>query len=119
MLSSRQTRENFKLWSRIDADDTPAKDCERYRAMLAREEVLMFPGLSGVLEQYGDGRCSQCHYRQSYGARDTHHFGGVSLCEHCRSQWRMFLETLPERAGRAFPEFTSHLALPNAAVSID
>ncbi|KAJ6489436.1 hypothetical protein DFH09DRAFT_1377516 [Mycena vulgaris] len=100
-----QTRANFKLWNRIDAvNDVGEESIQRYRDALAREDVLLFPGLAEILETAGDGLCDTCHYRASYGAKTTHRFGGVELCDSCKASWRKFLVAFPERAAQAFPE---------------
>lgn len=62
----------------------------------------MFPGLSGFLT--ADNNCKNCYYRSSYGAEVFHQFGGVELCDDCKVKWRAYLELLPERATRVFPE---------------
>ncbi|KAJ7828923.1 hypothetical protein B0H14DRAFT_3718267 [Mycena olivaceomarginata] len=101
------TRANFKLWYRIDADKTKKvseESFQRYKDVLARSEEVLFPGLAQTLETAGDGNCDTCIHRASYGAEDTHCFGGVKLCDDCRASWRHFLESFPDRAAKAFPE---------------
>lgn len=101
------TRANFKLWYRIDADKTKKvseESFQRYRDVLAASEEVLFPGLAQTLETAGDGNCDTCIHRASYGAEDTHCFGGVKLCDDCRASWRHFLESFPDRAAKAFPE---------------
>ncbi|KAJ7892004.1 hypothetical protein B0H13DRAFT_2234806 [Mycena leptocephala] len=101
------TRTNFKLWYRIDANkmrEISEESIKRYKDALARSEELLFPGLAEILKTNGDGHCNTCLYRASYGAETTHCFGGVQLCEGCRAKWRDFLESLPNRAAKAFPE---------------
>jgi hypothetical protein len=101
-----QTRVNFKLWNRFDVNETKdvdEEDMQRYRAVLARSEELLFPGLAELLESGGEGHCDSCHYRVSYGAQTIHCFGGVGLCDGCRAEWREFLESLPKRAAQQFP----------------
>ncbi|KAJ7078787.1 BcABA3, partial [Mycena epipterygia] len=102
-----QTRANFKLWNRVDANkakDVGEADIQRYRDVLARSEEVLFRGLAEILEIGGDGNCDTCRYRASYGAEATHHFGGVELCDGCGVTWRDFLESFPERAAQVFPE---------------
>ncbi|KAJ7334601.1 hypothetical protein DFH08DRAFT_925648 [Mycena albidolilacea] len=102
-----QTRVNFKLWNRVDANkmkDDSEEDIQRYKDVLARSEELMFRGLDELLETGGDGVCDTCRYRASYGAETTHRFGGVELCAGCRAKWRGFLESFPDRATQVFPE---------------
>lgn len=104
-----QTRNNFKLWNRLDAqaqarsiiDD---KELARYKKILSQSERLMFPGLAEFLETAGDGACDKCLYRESYGAEQTHQFGGVQLCEGCQDNWRGWWESFPARVALAFPE---------------
>lgn len=110
-----ETRNNFKLWNRVDAkkahSDNFAKDkakyeaeLKRYEAALARSDELMFRGLREFLEEGGDGHCDTCRYRDSYGAEAAHAFGGVELCEGCKPVWRDWLLSFPERAAEVFPE---------------
>jgi hypothetical protein len=102
-----QTRVNFKLWNRVDANkmkDISEEDIQRYKDILARSEELMFRGLDQLPETGGDGVCDTCRYRASYGAETTHRFGGVELCAGCRAKWRGFLESFPDRATQVFPE---------------
>jgi len=104
-----QTRNNFKLWNRLDAkaharSSIDDKEIARYRAILAKGDRLMFPGLAELLEVAGDGGCDKCLYRESYGAEKTHQFGGVQLCDGCQSTWRAWCESFPARVAKAFPE---------------
>ncbi|KAJ7800922.1 BcABA3 [Mycena olivaceomarginata] len=106
-----QTRVNFKLWNRVDANnmkDVSEEDIQRYMDVLARSEELMFRGLDGLLETGGDGVCDTCRYRASYGAETTHRFG-VELCAGCRAKWRGFLKSFPDRATQVFPELMNTL----------
>ncbi|KAJ7691576.1 hypothetical protein B0H17DRAFT_557715 [Mycena rosella] len=112
-----QTRANFKLWNRVDANrvkEVGEQDIQRYRDVLARSDELMFRGLAEALQTAGDGHCDTCRYRASYGAEVTHRFGGVELCERCRAEWRDFLERFPERAAQVFPELVD---MYNRAIS--
>lgn len=109
----RQTRKNVKLWKRVDAsrhEVSDAQDEERYRDLMARSHELMFPGLREYLEDDGDGSgsppCRQCSFRESYGAAQSHDFGGVVLCESCREAWRRYSDGFATRAIVAFPELT-------------
>lgn len=104
-----QTRKNYKLWNRIDANNIHATQAdeanlERYRRVIANCEELLIPGLAEYLETGGEGHCDTCQYRVSYGAETTHRFGGVQLCESCKPQWREFLLSFPGRAAKVFPE---------------
>lgn len=117
-----QTRNNYKLWNRVDATKKAGnKDVARYEAMIARSDELMFPGMKEFLEQGGDGHCDTCRYRSSYGAikdqgRDGR-FGGVELCQSCRPMWRNWLESFPARAAAVFPELAK--TFDTAIVNID
>ncbi|KAJ7282433.1 hypothetical protein C8J57DRAFT_1463144 [Mycena rebaudengoi] len=122
-----QTRANFKLWHRIDANGRYSEEKNlksrvngtvespdaiadsqsslgRYKEVLARRDELLFPNFAELLETAGDGTCGTCRYRALYGAESMNRFGGVELCEGCRAEWRAFLESFPQRAARAFPE---------------
>ncbi|KAJ6622761.1 BcABA3 [Mycena sp. CBHHK59/15] len=105
-----QTRANFKLWNRVDATkmkDVSQEEIQRYRDSVARSDELMFRGLAEFLETGGDGNCDTCRYRASYGAETTHRFGGVELCDGCRTKWGDFVESFPERAAQVFPELVN------------
>ncbi|ATZ52743.1 Bcaba3 [Botrytis cinerea B05.10] len=107
-----QTRKNFKLWNRVDANKRSVLNTQRYKALIARSEELMFPGLAEFLEMGGDGICDKCKYRESYGAELSHQFGGVELCSECRLSWRKYLECFVERATKVFPELKTHFEVP-------
>ncbi|KAJ7503338.1 hypothetical protein B0H11DRAFT_1906389 [Mycena galericulata] len=105
-----QARANVKLWYRIEANerkDVSEASVQRYKDALARSDELMFPGLAEIIETAGNGRCETCLYRVSYGAVATYCFGGVQLCDGCRSEWCDYLESFPERASQAFPELVN------------
>jgi hypothetical protein len=107
-----QTRQNFKLWNRIDANEKYVPS-DRYSDVIARSDRLMFPGLADLLESSAEGHCDHCRYRLSYGAEASGRFGGVELCDPCREEWRSYLESLPARAADVFPIIRSHWpALP-------
>jgi hypothetical protein len=98
-----RTREHFKLWHRVDANGTYAEDGTRYKGIIARQSHLLFEGMAVILEQNGDGSCRGCRYRLSYGARQLERFGGVEICENCKSEWKRYMESLPQRATEIFP----------------
>lgn len=107
-----QARNHYKLWNRIDAKNLRAKeandaDMQRYRGIITHSESLLFPKLGEYIETGGEGHCNSCMYRPSYGAETTHSFGGVELCEDCRSKWREYLLSFPERAAKVFPELVA------------
>lgn len=97
-------RTNAKLWNRIDGNKRGVNDTQRYKDLLAQSDSLMFPELAGFLESGGDGSCKDCRYRASYGAEMPHEFGGVKLCGGCKDAWQEYMESLPERARKVFPE---------------
>ncbi|RYP03581.1 hypothetical protein DL764_005042 [Monosporascus ibericus] len=108
-----ETRRNVKLWNRVDADihdvnkkfpSTEVSGVQRYHALLKRSEELMFPELPEFLELGGKPHCNRCVYRTSYGAEQSHCFGGVTLCLGCQAMWRGYVEALPERAKEVFPD---------------
>ncbi|KAK4613080.1 Alpha-ionylideneethane synthase aba3 [Fulvia fulva] len=104
-----QTRNNYKLWNRIDASkqrdqDADSVEKKRYENIVAHGDSLLFPGLARWLEDEGEGHCDTCLYCPSYGAETTHCFGGVELCESCRPQWRDHVLSFRERAAKVFPE---------------
>ncbi|KAI5207180.1 hypothetical protein AUEXF2481DRAFT_43513 [Aureobasidium subglaciale EXF-2481] len=107
-----QTRNHYKLWNRLDAKklretESNSTDQQRYKDIIAQEEVLLFPGLGQTIESHGEGHCNECLYRPSYGVETTHCFGGVELCDNCRVRWRQYLLSFPERAAEAFPELVA------------
>ncbi|KUJ17652.1 uncharacterized protein LY89DRAFT_747336 [Mollisia scopiformis] len=107
----RETRENYKLWNRVDMInnlENNLTDHARYKVALARSNTLMFPGLAEMLQRSTDGRCDKCHYRLSYGAETAGRFGGVELCNVCRERWKVYLEDFPSRAARIFPVLLTH-----------
>ncbi|KAF8136049.1 BcABA3 [Mycena galopus ATCC 62051] len=101
-------RGNFKLWYRITASELKAisgEGIQHYKDVLDRREELLFPGLAAILETADDQRCDTCLYPDSYATEaPIHCFGGVQLCDICKPLWRDFLESLPERTAKAFPE---------------
>jgi hypothetical protein len=103
-----QARSNFKLWYRIatnELKDVSGESIPHYEDVLDRREELLIPGLAVILETSDDQRCDTCLYPDSYAAEaPIYCFGGVQLCDKCKPQWRDFLESLPERAAKVFPE---------------
>jgi hypothetical protein len=108
-----QTRQNFKLWNRVDATEMKGVQSARYRDVIRRSNKLMFPGLAEMLESAAEGQCDCCHYRLSYGAEASGRFGGVKLCVDCREDWRAYLEAFPARAAKVFPVLLSHWPVLN------
>ncbi|EHA25025.1 hypothetical protein ASPNIDRAFT_45996 [Aspergillus niger ATCC 1015] len=99
-----QTRLNTKLWNRIDSETDMVLRIEHYKSSMARSDELMFRDLADYLNGADSKHCPDCIYREVYGAQRDHCFGGVQLCDQCRHDWGLFLETLPERSKRAFPD---------------
>ncbi|KAF7194936.1 Alpha-ionylideneethane synthase aba3 [Pseudocercospora fuligena] len=105
-----QTRNNFKLWNRVDADDhvsqkSSAEDVTRYQNLLSRSDFLMFDGLAQFLEKPEADFCKACKFRHSYGAQRPHQFGGAMICEDCKHHiWQPYLDSMEQRALAAFPE---------------
>ena len=98
----RQTRNNFKLWNRLDVIDGDG-EAARYLEVISESDRLMFPGLAEMLENSDKGHCDHCRYRSSYGAKTFGQFGGVELCENCRLVWQGYVESFAARATEAFP----------------
>ncbi|MEU9243305.1 hypothetical protein [Streptomyces sp. NPDC048385] len=96
----RQTRQNYKLWHRNDAQDSGTTQGPRYADVIAQEEKILFPGLRTMLENSGTPPCGRCRYRESYGAETSGEFGGVELCDACRGEWRTYLTDFPTRAAQ-------------------
>jgi hypothetical protein len=96
-----ETRRNVKLWYRLGpgasrVGDTGMADTY-YRETMAREGRVMFPGLAEMLDRSDVDRCSSCRTRNAYGPDGVGEFGGVVLCDGCRSQWDGYLRDFPSR----------------------
>lgn len=103
-----QTRKNFKLWNRLDGKGVGRQNVERYRALVSKNsDKLMFPGLVDFLEN--DDYCSKCRFKESYGVETAYEFGGAKLCSSCRKDWGLYVQSLPERAVKVFPELAGVL----------
>lgn len=101
-----QTRENYKLWNRVDVDTNGEKCSEPQDESDARamaQNKYLIGGLGELLENGDSQRCSDCYYRTSYGAESPGQFGGVRLCEPCRKEWQAYVKALPARAEKVFP----------------
>lgn len=103
-----QTRKHVKLWNRLDEQKKTkkqeAKSLQQYRHALSREKILLFNGLGEILEKADEGLCSECSYRETYGAPQAHTFGGVVLCAAHKQGWADYTESILERMVRSFPE---------------
>ncbi|MFE4663787.1 hypothetical protein ACFRI7_03035 [Streptomyces sp. NPDC056716] len=97
-----ETRNNVKLWYRLDADPAPADDKARFEAVMAQADRVLLPGMAELLERPERDRCPDCRYRDSYGAEAAGKFGGVELCSACRTRWHDHLHSFPERASHAY-----------------
>jgi hypothetical protein len=104
-----QTRENFKLWHRVDATEQYVQNT-RCEEILAQKDRLLFSGFAEMLQKGEEGRCPKCRHRLSYGAQASGQFGGVQLCDGCKGQWQGYLDSLPERAAQVFPALQSVLS---------
>jgi hypothetical protein len=102
----KQTRQNFKLWNRVESTDGCKADDASYLETIRRGDMLLFAGLKELLQKQDKDRerCRQCQYRMSYGARRLEQFGGGELCDELQGGWRLHIESLPRRAAAAFPE---------------
>ncbi|QXJ22884.1 hypothetical protein AGRA3207_003959 [Actinomadura graeca] len=89
------TRKNTKLWYRNDV--TSAAD-ERYEAVLAQKDRVLFAGLANMLTRPDTDKCPRCRRRPVYGAEEIGEFGGIEPCPPCRATWQDHLRTFPERA---------------------
>jgi len=102
-----QTRQNVKLWNRVDATEMESASAQsaRYRKVIAGSNTLLIEGLADMLESGNKGFCGKCahRYERSYGAQASEQFGGVELYVGCKEEWRSYLESLPARAAKVFP----------------
>ena len=101
-----ETRRHFKLWNRVDANHEYHADSARCLDVISQSDRLMFSGLSDLL-QNSDDHCKDCKFRLSYGAEVSGCFGGVELCAHCEEDWKLYIESLPQRAEAVFPLLTA------------
>ncbi|CAN9248046.1 unnamed protein product [Alternaria alternata] len=103
-----QTRKHVKLWNRLDEQKKTkkqeAESLQQYRHVLSREKILLFNGLGEMLEKADEGLCSECSYRETYGAPQAHTFGGVVICAAHKQGWADHTESILERMVRSFPE---------------
>lgn len=103
-----QTRKNIKLWNRLDeqegTEEQRLQSLKQYRVVLEREKLLLFNGLGAMLEKADQTLCSECEYREIYGAPQDHTFGGVFLCAGCQQKWAEYIESVLERMAETFPE---------------
>ncbi|MCI3273924.1 hypothetical protein [Streptomyces cylindrosporus] len=93
-------RHNAKLWYRFEAETTPPTGKERYEAVMDQADRVLFPGMAQMLNRPDRDKCPRCRRRDSYGAEAAGQFGGVELCEACRSRWGDHLRTFSARATR-------------------
>ncbi|RMZ73257.1 ABA 3 [Pyrenophora seminiperda CCB06] len=102
-----QARQNRKLWNRIDEVISENPGIERYHKALEAADVLMFEGQSDMLKAVDDPQCGKCESHNTFGSNELHTFGGVKLCDGCKGKWALYMEDLPRRAVKAFPEMNS------------
>ncbi|KAH9845182.1 aba 3 protein [Teratosphaeria destructans] len=98
-------RKNDKLWNRVDAGGNAVRDLQRFQSVLAQNDLLMFDGLAGFLQQ-DHGTCTDCKIKERNGAVGAYQFGGVQLCNSCGDEWEAYVKSLPERASAVFPELS-------------
>jgi len=98
-----QTRNNVKLWNRVDAGNANAVAAARYEGVMEREERLLFHGQAELLRGDSGSSCGECLRKTSYGAQEVGRFGGVRLCETCQQRWREYADGAVARAVAAFP----------------
>jgi hypothetical protein len=104
-----QTRRNFKLWNRMDGGESQVspsvEDHRRYLYAIDHSSTLMFDGLAEYLKHADEHECPDCRFYHSYGANESHEFGGAEVCQSCKENlWRPYFTALRQRAVSAFPE---------------
>jgi hypothetical protein len=107
----KQARQHFKLWNRVDANNSSIQDIQRYKDLIARSDELMFGGLRDFLEQSNEKTCPDCQHRQFYGAETSRAFGGVQMCKKCKQEWGAYVESFPDRFAKVFPEVKSVMSV--------
>ena len=101
-----QTRNNFKLWHRVEGCEDWTLEEDRYAAIIAQSERILFPGLSNIIQNSAEKNCSKC-YHQAVSEKDDKYigkFGGIRLCDDCKLAWKVYMETLPVRFTAAFED---------------
>ncbi|OKL55532.1 hypothetical protein UA08_09189 [Talaromyces atroroseus] len=66
-----QTRQNYKLWNRVDLDiDRPERKevQDKFYAKSMSQNQFLIDGLAEILERDDSQHCNNCFYRTSYGA---------------------------------------------------
>lgn len=98
----------MKLWNRLDeqkkTENQEPESLKQYRYILSQDQILLFNGLRLMLEKADEGLCSDCSYRETYGAPQHHTFSGVVLCTECKQVWGAYTESVLERMVKSFPE---------------
>jgi len=107
-----EARRHMKLWNRVDVKDGGkdgnSLDVQRYKDLIRScSKDLMYPELDDFLEHGDDATCTDCRFRQTYGAESNHRFGGVDLCKQCKVAWGAYIDSFPKRTLEAFPELKS------------
>lgn len=112
-----ETRRNVKLWYRSDPSTGTTVD-ERYDAVMAKRDRVLFDGLAAMLERPDEEQCTDCRRRQFYGTGDLEAFSGVELCGSCRHRWSNWMTTIAERAADVLPLSRAAGEQPRAALNI-
>lgn len=95
-------RHNVKLWYRSDPMTANTTD-ERYEAVQARKNSLLFEGFAEMLDRPSEAKCQDCRRKEFYGVGESGQFSGIALCEQCKGEWRGYLETVAGRARDVLP----------------
>lgn len=98
------TRNNFKLWNRVEGVTMQRLNDGRYMDIIAQSNKLLFPGLCDLLQSSADKHCHHCSYAPLNSSDDVQQFGGVRLCDGCKGEWRSYMRAFPTRFVAAFPE---------------
>ncbi|MCC2280660.1 hypothetical protein LKL35_35450 [Streptomyces sp. ET3-23] len=93
--------QNVKLWHHLAPGSSQAGETEvagsYYRTVMAGERKWLFPGLANLLGQSNAARCPSCRPPEAHRAEETAGFGGMRLCNGCRSEWDAYLRDFPSR----------------------
>jgi len=100
------TRENFKLWNRVEGSSTQLIQDDYYAKVMEQSEKIMFPGLCDLLQSSALKHCPHCAHAAVNCFKDIEQFGGVQLCNKCKEEWRSYMQEFPMRFATAFPEIS-------------
>jgi len=98
------TRDNFKLWNRVEGKPVALVKDEHYTAIIAQSDKLLFSGFSSILQSSAEKHCSHCSHQTFSGRKTIKQFGGIRLCDECKQEWREYMRTFPSRLRAAFPD---------------